>query len=202
MHSLLENQAKDCCWLNEPPDYALEDKELIVKTKEKTDFWRKTHYGFDRMDGHVFYKEIIGAFETEAVFTMKDPKSRYDQAGLFIMVSDDCWLKASLEYIPEKHSFLGAVVTNNGFSDWSSCNVPTPENGIKLAFKISREGGNYRIWSKPAEGDHEYQQLRIARLHEDDHNGKVKLGLYACSPSPGGGFTTVFHSWTVQLEVK
>ncbi|WP_166786833.1 DUF1349 domain-containing protein [Jeotgalibacillus salarius] len=200
MLSLLDDQGNDCSWLNKPENWTLHNKELSMTTQPKTDFWRKTFYGFDQMNGHAIYKELLGAFETEVTLTMKDPSERYDQAGVMILISDDCWMKVSLEYVPEKYSYLGSVVTNSGFSDWSSKNVPTPEGEISLSFKVTRAGGDYRVWAKFA-ADEEYEQIRIMRLH-DEPNGPVKLGLYACSPSSEGSFTTVFHTWTVQKEVK
>lgn len=200
MLSLLDDQSRDCCWLNEPANWTLHQKELSLTTHPKTDFWRKTFYGFDQMNGHAFYKELLGAFETEVTLTMKDPSERYDQAGLLMLISDDCWMKVSLEYAPDKYSYLGSVVTNNGYSDWSSKNFPTPDQGVTLTFKVTRAGGDYRVWAKTSE-DEDFEQVRITRLH-DEPNGPVKLGLYACSPSTEGSFTTVFHKWTVQKEVK
>lgn len=202
MRSLLEDQSRECCWLNEPASWSLEDQVLKIKTQENTDFWRKTYYGFERMNGHVFYKEIEGDFETEVNLTMEDPSSRYDQSGLFIMLSEDCWLKVSLEYVPNGDCYLGSVITNNGYSDWASKNFPAKEACKPLTFKIKRTGGTYQIWVKSVCSEGRYEQMRIGRLHEDDHNKPIRIGLYACSPSPEASFTTTFHSWTVQLEVK
>ena len=41
-------------WLNDPADWALEDGTLHVTTGEKSDFWRHTHYGFVRDNGHFW----------------------------------------------------------------------------------------------------------------------------------------------------
>ena len=35
-------------WLNEPPEWSEADGTLTVATGDRTDFWRKTHYGFIR----------------------------------------------------------------------------------------------------------------------------------------------------------
>ena len=199
---LLQEQDKDCGWINEPDTWSLTDQVLTIKTHEQTDFWRKTYYGFDRMNGHVFHKKIDGDFETEVNLSMEDPSNRYDQAGVFIMLSDECWLKVSLEYMPNGDCYLGSVVTNNGYSDWASKNYPEPEACKPISYKIKRTGGTYQIWVKSALHENEYEQMRIARLHEDDHNSPIIVGLYACSPSPEASFTAKFHSWTVQLEMK
>jgi regulation of enolase protein 1 (concanavalin A-like superfamily) len=40
-------------WLNEPPVWQADDGRLHVVTGLKTDFWRVTHYGFVRDNGHL-----------------------------------------------------------------------------------------------------------------------------------------------------
>ncbi len=37
-----------------------------------------------------------------------------------VRFSKDCWLKTSIEYEPNGMCKLGAVVTNQGYSDWST----------------------------------------------------------------------------------
>lgn len=47
------------------------------------------------------------------------PRHQFDQVGLFVAVSDDCFVKAGLEFADGK-LHLSVVVTNGGFSDWST----------------------------------------------------------------------------------
>ncbi len=42
---------EDFFWLNEPEEYHF-DRGLILKTEPNTDFWQRTHYGFERDNGH------------------------------------------------------------------------------------------------------------------------------------------------------
>ena len=56
--------------------------------------------------------------------------------------------KTSLEYIPEGPSHLGAVVTNNGYSDWSTQDYPTEAAKQQLRFRIIRKRGDYTIYVK------------------------------------------------------
>ena len=57
--------------------------------------------------------------------------------------------KTSLEYIPEGPSHLGAVVTNNGYSDWSTQDYPTEAAKQQLRFRIIRKRGDlYNICEK------------------------------------------------------
>lgn len=88
--------------MNEPKYCKIQENSVIVHSKEETDFGLKTHYRFEVMNGHVFYKEIFNDFVAEVSLRM-DSKSTYAQAGFFVMLSEKCWLKTSLEYIPEGH---------------------------------------------------------------------------------------------------
>ena len=53
-------------WLNEPPDWAEADGTLTVVTGDRTDFWRKTHYGFIRDDGHFRHHRGAGRLQRRA----------------------------------------------------------------------------------------------------------------------------------------
>ena len=48
-------------WLNEPKKYFFE-QGLNLITKEKTDFWQTTHYGFKRDNGHCLLTKVRGDF--------------------------------------------------------------------------------------------------------------------------------------------
>ena len=43
---------RDSVWLNEPEQWTAEGDSLEIVTDNATDFWRKTHYGFNRDSGH------------------------------------------------------------------------------------------------------------------------------------------------------
>ncbi len=74
--------------MNVPEYYKLNNNHaLIVRSKAETDFWLKTHYGFEVMNGHVFYTETMTDFQAEVQLRM-NPNSKFDQAGLFVMVSE------------------------------------------------------------------------------------------------------------------
>lgn len=45
---------EQCSWLNEPGDWIMEPDHLVAVTEQGTDFWRETHYGFVRDNGHFF----------------------------------------------------------------------------------------------------------------------------------------------------
>ncbi len=121
-------------WLNEPRNWFVENG-LKVRSDADTDFWQRTHYGFRRDNGHFLYAEIEGDFRiTTRVVT--SPVNRYDQAGLMIRFDENNWLKTSSEFIPAEANKLGVVVTNNGYSDWSSQPIETTE---AMSYRITRK---------------------------------------------------------------
>ncbi|WP_227394648.1 DUF1349 domain-containing protein [Jeotgalibacillus aurantiacus] len=168
----------DLKWENEPAEWKVDQErgQLEFKTDENTDYWQRTHYGFQADNGHFL------AFETNENFRMTTkvravPQSKYDQAGLMLRFSEDVWLKTSLEYIPDGQSKLGAVVTNRGFSDWSTQFVDIEK--VELYFRLSRIGLNaYADFSWDGET---WNQIRIAHLDLPE-GAALKAGLYACSP--------------------
>lgn len=164
------------------------DKQVLTfKPLAETDFWQKTHYGFRVDNGHFLFAEVQGDMQmTTRVRTY--PVHQYDQAGLMIRFSEHCWLKTSVEFETDGHAKLGAVVTNNGYSDWSTQNF---EAGFtELMFRITRVSGDYTIeYADPAENEAEpnWQQMRIAHLYDDvNDQTPFQCGVYACSPQGHG----------------
>lgn len=169
-------------WLNPPPNWSVQDSALVVRTGGKTDFWQRTHYGFREDSGHFLFTEVAGDFEcsTEVSFL---GVHQYDQAGLMVRVSPDCWLKTAVEYEPDGPGRLGAVVTNQGYSDWSTQDIE--RDVARMWFRVVRSGPEYMVFAK-ASGDHAWTQIRMARLLEDAAERTVSVGLYACSPIAAG----------------
>jgi regulation of enolase protein 1 (concanavalin A-like superfamily) len=166
-------------WYCEPERWCIQDSDLVIEPAAKTDYWQRTHYGFSADNGHFLYAVVKGDFilSTRVRF---DPAHQYDQAGLMVRVSPDCWLKTSCEYEPHEDSRLGAVVTNYGYSDWSTQDVPNTTQEIGL--RVRRMGDDYVVEHRAGEG---WVQLRMAHLHQSS-GGPVQCGLYACSPIDAG----------------
>jgi len=91
-------------------------------------------------------------------------------------------LKTSVEYEPGPTNRLGVVVTNAGYSDWSTQEVPSSLNDLWL--RVGRSGSDYLVEFSPDGA--EWTQLRLAHLLEDDGQRSVNAGLYACSPKADG----------------
>jgi regulation of enolase protein 1 (concanavalin A-like superfamily) len=180
-------------WHNPPPDWSPGRDGLVVRTAAGTDFWQGTHYGFRVDNGHLFAAQVEGDFvlETEVVAA---PVHQYDQAGLMVRLSERCWLKTSVEAEPGEPSRLGAVVTNAGWSDWSTQDLD-PEAARHVAFRVTRRGADYLVEAATVP-DGRWSQIRLGRLHEDE-GGPVLAGLYACSPK-GEGFAATFKRLRVE----
>jgi uncharacterized protein len=86
------------------------------------------------------------------------------------------WIKVSTEYENEKISRLGSVVTNLGYSDWATQDVPS--NHHSVWYRISKRGNDFLL-----ENSYDGQawiQMRITHLHQEAEH--YEIGVYACSP--------------------
>jgi len=174
-------------WLNEPKRWHVDRAKgaLVIAPDAGTDFWQRTHYQFRADNGHFLSLEVDGAFsvETEVDFSFQH---QYDQAGLMVRVSPECWIKTSIEYEPHEENWLGAVVTNNGFSDWSTQKVSDEIKSLQC--RISREKSDFLVEHRESR-DAQWIQLRLAHLRDAE---RLQCGLYACSPKKDG-FAAEFH---------
>jgi regulation of enolase protein 1 (concanavalin A-like superfamily) len=180
-------------WFCPPEKWSLENGNLIIHPDAKTDFWQRTHYGFQNDNGHFLFAEFAGDF-TLTTKVWLSPVHQYDQAGLMVRLSADFWLKTSIEFEPEESNRLGAVVTHQGYSDWSTQDVP--KSLRELQFRIRREGDDYIVAYRQSDPD-PWSQIRMAHLENAQHT-LVKCGLYACSPIDSG-FEARFEY--LQLEI-
>lgn len=179
-------------WRCEPTHWGLTDGVLTIEPDAPTDFWRKTHYGFEADNGHFLYARVSGDFRLSAEILMT-PRSQYDQAGLMVRVSKTCWLKTSLEYEPGGPNRLGAVVTNAGYSDWSTQDVDASINRFWL--RVARTGADYMVEAS-LDAD-KWTHLRTTHLHEPgDPAADVACGVYACSPK-AAGFRAQFRNLVI-----
>ncbi|MBN1342865.1 MAG: DUF1349 domain-containing protein [Phycisphaerae bacterium] len=175
-------------WFCPPTTWSIDPGRgaLVVTSDEETDFWRKTHAGFEADNGHFLYLPVEGDFVASTRVRFR-PVNQYDQAGLMVRVSGTCWIKTSVEYEPEGASQLGAVVTNLGYSDWST--QPFPADRDEVWLRVRREGRDF-IASASGDGA-AWSQIRMAHLHGDRGDAPIDCGVYVCSPK-GRGFVAEF----------
>jgi regulation of enolase protein 1 (concanavalin A-like superfamily) len=177
---------QDLIWFNEPPFWKIQDNSLSVKTGNKTDFWRKTFYGFVRNDGHFFYKIVEGDF-TAAVTVIGDYKTLYDQCGLMIRINQNNWIKTGIEYT-DGAIHISTVVTRD-YSDWSMISVP--DYTKQLTIRLTRHNSAVRI--QYLDKNNNWQLIRLGYLELPE---KCQIGLMCCSPEREG-FETVFKDFSI-----
>ncbi|MDB4583599.1 DUF1349 domain-containing protein [Draconibacterium sp.] len=166
---------KDFKWINKPINFKLTGNELYIQTDPRTDFWQRTYYGFQVSNGPAFLTEI----EDDFSFTVKTNfsyKNQFDQCGILLYQNSENWIKASVEQENNKIARLGSVVTNLGFSDWATKDIPANISG--MWYRLSRRGQDFFIeFSEDAEN---YKQMRILHMHKPI--AIARIGVYACSP--------------------
>ena len=112
-------------------------------------------------------------------------KRRFDQCGVALYLNSDNWLKASIEYENDEYQRLGSVVTNHGYSDWATTDIPSSIHS--MWYRLSRRESDYCMECSQ-DGEH-FKQMRICHLW--DGAGEISFGIYACSPEESS-FEAVF----------
>jgi regulation of enolase protein 1 (concanavalin A-like superfamily) len=106
-------------WLNEPASSVVSGNKLTAQARPKTDFWRKTFYGYITDNGHFLHLPVSGDFVFEARVDGQYA-SLYDQAGLMVRIDAQNWVKCGTEFFDNaRHA---SVVFTHDFSDWSTMN--------------------------------------------------------------------------------
>ena len=175
-------------WLNEPLKWNIQNDTIEVTSIQNTDFWRKTHYGFIRDNGHFYYQQVRGDFIAE-VKVSGDYQNLYDQAGLMVRLDSDNWLKCGIELV-EGMQQISAVVTRD-YSDWSI--VPMPDNPAAIWLRVTRQGDAIEIYYS-LDGE-QYTMIRMAYLTLVK---AVDVGIMCASPE-GKGFVTTFEQFNIQV---
>ena len=101
---------------------------------------------------------------------------RFDQCGVVLYLNSDNWLKGSIEYENQQFQRLGSVVTNAGYSDWATTDIPADIKS--MWYRLSRRKSDYCI--ECSQDGITFKQMRICHLHQGA--GKITFGIYACSP--------------------
>lgn len=174
-------------WFHEPGQWRMEADDLIVTADARTDFWRTTHYGFVRDNGHFYGREMIGDF-VAMVMVRGDYRDQYDQAGLMVRLDATTWLKTGVELV--EGTPLASVVVTRDFSDWSV--APLPSDMRELHIRLIRQGGAMEI-RVAADGGAE-MMLRLAYLTDEP---TVRVGPMCAAPD-GDGFEVTFREFTIE----
>ncbi len=182
---------KDFLWTREPKNYEIGQNEITLTTEPHTDLWQRTYYHFRNDNAPVLQCETEEKFFSFTVKTdFSDSRRRFDQCGIAVYLDSENWLKASVEYETPEFGHLGSVVTNGGFSDWATTEIPTQ---IKTVwYRLSRREDDFRI-EHSLDGK-SFKQMRVCHLSAAV--GKICFGIYACSPE-NSSFKARFTDFSV-----
>ena len=175
-------------WTRPPKCCSVTEDEVTIVTEPRTDLWQRTYYHFRNDNAPVLQAETPDryfSFTVKADFS--DSRHRYDQSGIAVYLDSENWIKASVEYETEDFGHLGSVVTNGGYSDWATTELPTVQKTIW--YRLSRREDDFRIECS-FDGER-FSQMRVCHLTAA--SGTVRFGVYACSPEDSSFIARFSH---------
>lgn len=172
-------------WINQPADHFIGADGIRITTQPGTDLWQCTYYGFCNDNAPMLLTKTEDLYFSFSVRTDFNSSHRFDQCGVIVYQDSENWLKTSIEYENERFQRLGSVVTNNGYSDWATTDIPAAQR--HMYYRLSRRESDFCV--ECAEDGVNFHQMRIAHLHEGA--GEIQVGIYACSPEQSS-FTARF----------
>ncbi len=182
----MEFNVKKLVWTREPSKFVITPERIEIETVPHTDLWQRTYYHFRNDNAPVLQMTTEEQYFSFVVKTdFASSHHRFDQCGVVLYLDSENWLKGSIEYENERFQHLGSVVTNQGYSDWATTEIPATTKS--MWYRLSRRADDFRI--ECSEDGHVFKQMRVCHLHKA--TGAVSFGVYACSPEDSS-FTAVF----------
>jgi regulation of enolase protein 1 (concanavalin A-like superfamily) len=175
-------------WMNDPASCSQAGARLLVQSRAKTDFWRKTFYGYVTDNGHFFHLTASADFTFQARINGQYGVL-YDQAGIMVRLDPENWMKCGTEFFDgERHA---SVVFTRDFSDWST--MPDLSNSGPIWWRAVRKKDSIEtLCSRDGKGFISVRQgYFVPGL-------KVEVGIMCAAPE-GPGFEAVFDD--VKLEI-
>jgi regulation of enolase protein 1 (concanavalin A-like superfamily) len=177
----------DGAWTHTPENVShLDDGALLVTAKEGSDAWRHTAYGFVHDNAHALLSPL-GVGEAMEVTFSAPWDGEFDQAGIYVQIDDERWVKTGVEFA-DGHLGLGAVVTDVR-SDWSVGYVDEWRSR-EITVRVSRWADALIVRAR-ADSD----EWRLVRVAPFDGDASVSAGPFLAAPSRAG-LTVRFLSWT------
>ncbi len=177
-------------WIRQPENFLITDNKIEIITLPNTDLWQRTYYGFQNDNAPVLQTATNEKYFSFVVKTEFDSKTRFDQCGIVIYLDSENWLKASVEYENNSFQRLGSVVTNYGYSDWATTDIPADIKSVW--YRLSRRKSDYLI--EFSYNGIDFKQMRICHLAKGDQT--INFGIYACSPEQSS-----FKATFTQMEI-
>jgi uncharacterized protein len=174
-------------WLNPPAAEHYSEGVLTVRSKGKTDFWRKTFYGYVTDNGHFMYVPMLGEFTLQARVN-GDYSALYDQAGLMVRLDEKHWMKCGSELVEGKR--WASVVFTHDYSDWSTMEDLSQTGAVW--WRVVRIKDSIEVQcSKDGE---KFTTIRQGYFPADV---KVMAGVMCAAPE-GAGFDAKFDQLTLK----
>ncbi|WP_018652855.1 DUF1349 domain-containing protein [Actinobacillus capsulatus] len=186
MSQKMQFESSKLMWWNEPKSYFISEGKIEITTEPHTDLWQKTYYHFKNDNAPMLQIDTEEQYFSFVVKTdFSGSQHRFDQCGVVMYLDSENWLKASVEYENGDFQHLGSVVTNQGYSDWATTELPASVKA--MWYRLSRRGQDFRI--ECSQDGVNFSQMRIC--HMANATGKIHFGVYACSPEDSS-FKAVF----------
>jgi|SRR5882672_5251605 len=168
-------------WMNEPASWKGSGDKLVAQSRAKTDFWRKTFYGYVTDNGHFFHFPASGDFIFQARVNGQYA-ALYDQAGLMVRLDAENWMKCGTEFFEgQRHA---SVVFTRDFSDWST--MPDLSNTEPIWWRAVRKKDSIETLCS-IDGKN-FTSVRQGYFVPE---AKVDVGIMCAAPE-GPGFEATF----------
>jgi len=177
-------------WLNPPVSESYSEGTLNCRSKGKTDFWRKTYYGYINDNGHFFSLPATGDFTFQARIE-GNYSQRYDQAGLMIRIDEKHWMKCGSELVDGKR--MASVVVTHDFSDWSTMEDLAQVGTVWWRVVRARD-------SIEAQCSRDGDKFQTVRQGYFPAGIAVAVGVMCASPE-GAGFDCVFDQLSIAPNI-
>ena len=173
-------------WVREPKSYHVGSDIIRITTEPRTDLWQRTYYHFRNDNAPMLLMETSEKFFSFVVKTdFAESRRRFDQCGVVVYHDSANWIKGSVEYENDEFQHLGSVVTNDGYSDWATTEIPARVKS--MWYRLSRREDDFCI--ECSDDGLRFKQMRVCHLKAA--SDRVRFGVYACSPEESS-FTAVF----------
>lgn len=172
-------------WTQSPASVSENATALDVTAVEGSDAWRHTAYGFVHDTEHALLTPLSVGEAMEVSF--RAPwDGQFDQAGVFVRIDDEHWVKSGIEYA-DGHLGLGAVVTD-GRSDWSVGHVDD-WHAAEITVRVSRWPDALIVRARADDGP-----WRLVRVAPFDGEHAASAGPFLAAPTRTG-LTVRFTRW-------
>jgi regulation of enolase protein 1 (concanavalin A-like superfamily) len=178
-------------WLNPPAQESYTDGGVTARSKGRTDFWRKTFYGYITDNGHFLNTRIAGDFMFQARVD-GNYAALYDQAGLMVRLDETTWMKCGTELVEGER--WASVVFTRDFSDWST--MPDLTQVGPVYWRVVRKKDS--IEAQCSRDGEKYLTIRQGYFPA---KAEVMVGVMVASPE-GTGLDATFDQLLLEKTSK